>query len=193
MEIILASGSPRRRELLAHLFAQYRVVPADIDESVPDGTPPELVGELTAERKTLHVQQNHPDDLIIGADTVVVADGEVLGKPEDRADALRMLAQLSGREHCVYTGVSLRCGGWSRLFTQCTKVWFYPLSSQEIEAYADTGEPFDKAGAYGIQGAGCLLVEKIEGDFFNVMGLPVARLQRELAACPGFLQKIDRI
>lgn len=180
MDVILASGSPRRRELLAHIYKDFQVIPADIEEVIPQGTAPCDVGELLAKQKTLHVQKNHPNDLIIGADTVVAVDGEILGKPQNADDAKRMLALLSGREHQVYTGVSLRFKQTAVSFTQCTKVWFYPLTAQEIDNYIETEEPFDKAGAYGIQGEGSILVEKIEGDFFNVMGLPVARLKREL-------------
>ena len=180
METILASGSPRRRELLQYICPEYTVLPADIDETPPAGTAPEAVGEVTARRKAEHVAKAHPNALIIAADTVVVAEGEVLGKPVDAADAARMLRLLSGSEHRVYTGVCLRCGGRERCFTQCTRVWFYPLTEAEIEAYLATGEPFDKAGAYGIQGYGCALVERIEGDYFNVMGLPAARLKREI-------------
>lgn len=191
MDIILASGSPRRRELLAHIYSEYQVVPADIDETVPPGTPPQLVGELTACDKTLHVQRQYPNSLIIGADTVVAVDHLVLGKPADAEDARRMLNLLSGRAHCVYTGVSLRLGTKAHSFTQCTKVWFYPLSEQEITAYIATGEVFDKAGAYGIQGEGCLLVEKLKGDYFNVMGLPVARLSRELKGFLGATNRAD--
>ncbi|WP_343253010.1 Maf family protein [Ligaoa zhengdingensis] len=180
MDIILASASPRRRELLALLYPDYAVIPADIDESVPEGAPAEAVGELTARRKTAHVATQHPGSLVIGADTIVEIDGEVLGKPRDAAEAALMLRRLSGREHRVYTGVSLRLGARERSFTQCTRVWFYPLSEREIEDYVATGDPLDKAGSYGIQGPGCILVERIDGDFFNVMGLPVARLRREL-------------
>ena len=180
MDIILASASPRRRELLALLYPDYAVIPADIDESVPEGAPAEAVGELTARRKTAHVATQHPGSLVIGADTIVEIDGEGLGKPRDAAEAALMLRRLSGREHRVYTGVSLRLGARERSFTQCTRVWFYPLSEREIEDYVATGDPLDKAGSYGIQGPGCILVERIDGDFFNVMGLPVARLRREL-------------
>lgn len=180
MDLILASGSPRRKELLAHITKNYRVIPADIDESVPEGTLPENVGELTASAKSAHIAASYPESIVIGADTVVVADAQVLGKPSDEQDAKRMLKLLSGRAHYVYTGVSLRKGEKHVSFTQCTKVWFYPLTESEIADYIATGEPFDKAGAYGIQEQGSLLVEKIEGDYFSVMGLPVARLGREL-------------
>lgn len=180
MDVILASGSPRRRELLGHIYKDYQVRPADIEEIVPQGTRPREVGELLAKQKTLHIQKSYPSDLIIGADTIVAVDEMVLGKPKDAEQAAHMLTLLSGRMHQVYTGVSLRLGGREHSFTQCTNVWFYPLNAQEIGDYIATGEPFDKAGAYGIQGRGSLLVEKIEGDFFNVMGLPVARLKREL-------------
>ena len=180
MDIILASASPRRRELLAHIYKDYQVRPADIDETVPQGTPPQEMGELLAKQKTQHVQLSYPDDLIIGADTIVVVDGKVLGKPADAEDARRMLTMLQGREHKVYTGVSMRFAEKSYSFTQCTSVWFYPMTQQEITEYIETGEPFNKAGAYAVQGIGSLFVEKIEGDYFNVVGLPIARLKREL-------------
>ncbi|MEG2851840.1 MAG: Maf family protein [Hydrogenoanaerobacterium sp.] len=180
MDIILASASPRRRELLGYIYKDYQVRPANINEEVPNGTAPQAAGEILAGKKTLHVQKSYPQDLIIGADTVVVLGDEVLGKPKDEADAVRMLEMLSGNVHKVYTGVSLRYNDREYSFTQCTDVWFYSLTKKEINDYISTGEPFDKAGGYGIQGKGCLLVEKIDGDYFNVMGLPVARLKREL-------------
>ena len=179
-EIILASASPRRRELLQYICPRYVVAPVDIDETPPEGTPPERVGEVTASRKAEAAQKQHPDAVVIAADTVVVAGGQVLGKPASAQQAASMLRLLSGTEHLVYTGVALRFGTAKSSFTQCTRVWFYPLSEEEIAAYIATDEPFDKAGAYGIQGYGCALVERIDGDYFNVMGLPVARLKREL-------------
>lgn len=181
LSVVLASASPRRRELLRLLYPDYEVLPADLEEVVPPGSGPGQVGELLAGQKTALVQKLRPNSLILGADTVVWVENRILGKPKNRAGARAMLELLSGREHRVYTGVSARLGERALSFTECTRVWFYPLSGQEIERYLDTGEPFDKAGAYGIQEKGCLLVKRIDGDFFNVMGLPVARLARELA------------
>lgn len=180
METILASASPRRRELLRYIWPDYTVLPADIDETPPAGTAPEDVGEVTACRKAAHMAAMRPDALIVAADTVVLAGDEVLGKPADEADAARMLRLLSGTEHRVYTGVCVRLGALERRFTQCTRVWLYPLSPCEMEEYLATGEGADKAGAYGIQGCGCALVERIDGDYYNVMGLPLARLKREM-------------
>ena len=136
---------------------------------------------MTAEKKAVAVAENHKDSIVIGADTIVVAGGKILGKPADKSDACRMLSMLSGVEHNVVTGVCLVCGDKKSTFAQVSKVKFYELTEAEIEAYVETGEPMDKAGAYGIQGKGCVLVEKIEGDYFNIVGLPVARVIKELS------------
>lgn len=180
MSLILASQSPRRRELLGYLTRDFVVEVADVDETVHPGTPsPEMVRQL-ALKKAVAVADHHPGDLVIGADTIVVIDGEVLGKPRDNADAANMLRCLSGREHTVYTGVALVQGEEQRAFVSATAVRFYKLDEDLINWYVSTGEPADKAGAYGIQGYGSVLVEGINGDYFTVMGLPVARLYREL-------------
>lgn len=178
---VLASASPRRRELLSLIFPSFDVLSPDADETVPSGLPAGEVPELLARRKAESAQRFAGKRLIIAADTLVTADGAILGKPQSPEEACAMLRFLSGRSHRVYTGVCLRREDKSASFTQCTEVTFYPLSEGEIRLYVESGEPMDKAGAYGIQGKGALLVEKIEGDYFNVVGLPVARLSRELA------------
>lgn len=178
-KIILASASPRRRELLAQAGFEFEVVTSDVDEVVdPSLTPDKLVMSL-ARQKAQAVAQNRADCAVIGSDTVVVLDGKVLGKPRDEADAVRMLESLSGRKHEVYTGVCIAFAGETHCFFERTSVNFCELDGEQIKAYVATGEPMDKAGAYGIQGKGCVLVEGIEGDYFNVVGFPVSRFCRE--------------
>lgn len=180
MNVVLASASPRRRELLQRAGVDFTVRASDAEEFIEPGTPPhEAVMQLAAQ-KALAVARDCPDDLVIGADTVVVFDGEILGKPADTADAARMLHRLSGQTHAVYTGVCLVRGGKTETFFEQTQVTFYPLTDEQIASYIATGEPMDKAGAYGIQGRGCTLVRGICGDYFNVVGLPVAALCRRL-------------
>lgn len=178
--IILASQSPRRRELMANIVSDFEVIVSDADETVPEGIAPEEVPAYLARVKAAAVAGDHPGKTVIGADTVVILDGEVMGKPRDEADAVRMLQMLSGRVHTVITGCCIIRDGSRHSFSETTHVEFYPLNDREIMEYIATGEPFDKAGAYGIQGRGSVLVKRIEGDFFNVMGLPVGRLRREL-------------
>lgn len=182
MSIILASQSPRRRELLAQMgVPQFEVVPALGEEIASPGLSPAQLVEVLSRQKAEEVAvQAGPDDVVIAADTVVAVDGAVLGKPRDPADAARMLSLLSGRAHTVYTGVTVRRGTFSRTAHEATQVRFRPLTQSEISAYIATGEPMDKAGAYGVQGKGALLVERLDGDFFNVMGLPVLRLSQML-------------
>ena len=178
--IILASQSPRRQELIGNITMDFRVIVSEADETLPVGIEPEQAPVYLADVKAAAVAASHPEETVIGADTVVILDGTVLGKPRDRDDAVRMLRALSGKVHTVVTGCANRWGDTRVTFSQLTRVEFYPLSDREILEYIATGEPFDKAGAYGIQGRGSVLVKRIEGDFFNVMGLPVARLKREL-------------
>lgn len=180
MKIILASASPRRQELLRYITPEFEVKPADVDETLPEGVPAEESAEFLAVRKAVHVAQLNSESVVIGSDTVVIADGEILGKPADEADAERMLKMLSGKVHKVVTGVCIACGKKTFSFSEATDVKFYKLTDEEIREYIETGDPMDKAGAYGIQSDGCVLVEKIDGDFFAVMGLPVARLKRAL-------------
>lgn len=178
--IILASASPRRKELLENADISFEIIVADVDETIPEGTAPCDAAKLTASKKAQAVSVLHPEAVVIGADTIVVADGKILGKPKNEADAKAMLRMLSGKEHLVITGVCLANGGNKTVFEKTSKVRFYELSDEEIEAYVATKEPMDKAGAYGIQGKGCVLVESIDGDYFNIVGLPVAATVREL-------------
>ena len=184
MKIILASGSPRRRQLLEQVGLRGFVVrAADVDESVRPGlTPAEMVEELSARKAAAVVREAPKDGLVLAADTVVALEGAVLGKPASPEEAARMLAALSGRTHQVYTGLTLAGPGAVRTEHEVTAVTFRALSGAEIAAYVATGEPMDKAGAYGIQGLGALLVQRLEGDYFNVMGLPLCRLGRMLRA-----------
>ncbi|MBR3935146.1 MAG: septum formation inhibitor Maf [Oscillospiraceae bacterium] len=177
---ILASGSPRRKELLSLIIPEYEVLVSGCEEFVPEGTPAEKVPAILAEQKALAVAKLRPEDTVIGSDTVVVLGGEIFGKPKDKAHAHSMLRALSGKKHFVYTGVAVAEKGSVRSFVQKTEVEFYELSDENIDNYIATGEPMDKAGAYGIQGKGSVLVKGITGDYFNVMGLPVAETARFL-------------
>ncbi len=181
MKTILASASPRRQELLRLITDTFEVHPVDADETLPAGMPVDLAPSFLADVKAQAAAKDFPDALVIGCDTIVTLDDEIMGKPHDREDAFRMLRRLSGETHTVMTGTALYLNGKSTVFTVETRVTFYELTDDEINAYLDTGEPFDKAGAYGIQGKGSLLVQRIEGDYFNVVGLPVAALSRAIA------------
>ncbi|MCL2717919.1 MAG: Maf family protein [Lachnospiraceae bacterium] len=178
--LILASGSPRRRELLSYIQPDFKVVILPTSEDFLPGTPPNIIVETLALRKACAVQKLHPHDTIIGADTIVVLDGKIFEKPENEAHACEMLKTLSGREHQVFTGVAILNPDSKSVFSEETLVRFTKLTAKEITAYVATGEPLDKAGGYGIQGLGATLVESICGDFYNVMGLPVCRLAKEL-------------
>ena len=181
MDLILASGSPRRRELLAHFGVPFAVIPAVGPEDPPAGLDAGPTAMALSQAKAEEIAIKHPGSAIIGADTVVEVDGTILGKPRDEADASRMLRLLSGRDHSVYTGVTVMGNGKTVSAFERTKVFFRPVTDREIEAYIATGEPMDKAGAYGYQGLASLFVEKIEGDYFNVIGLPLCLLGRMLA------------
>lgn len=178
--IILASSSPRRKELLTTAGVEFEIHVREVDESVPEGTLPADAAVMTATKKAEAVASKFTDSVVIGADTIVVCDGKILGKPRSTDDAAHMLRMLSGREHEVITGVCLIKGEEIRNFAKISKVRFYALTDDEINAYVATGESMDKAGAYGIQGLGCTLVESIEGDYFNIVGLPVAAVVREI-------------
>lgn len=184
MHYILASGSPRRIELLNNLGLSPRVIPAGIDESVVKEEDPRRMVTQLAMLKAMHVAKSYSghDWLCIGADTCVYIDGKILGKPADEAEAADMLRTLSGREHEVYTGfAAVLCKTMETVAeAQVTKVTFKELTDAEIAAYIRSGEPMDKAGAYGIQDKGSLLIEKIDGDYFNVVGLPVCALGKML-------------
>ena len=181
MGLILASASPRRRELLEMLgFSDFKVIPATCDEDSYN-LPPELEVAETARAKAKDVLARCSDeDMILAADTLVFLDGEKLGKPTDEKDAERMLTRLSGRGHTVCTGVSILYSGREITKTEVTKVFFREISQSEILTYVETGEPLDKAGAYGAQGKGSVFIERIDGDFFNVMGLPLCLLSNML-------------
>ena len=177
---ILASGSPRRKELLSLITDEFEVLVSGCEESVPEGTPAEKVPAILAEQKALAVANLRPGDTVIGSDTVVVLNDEIFGKPKSKEHAHSMLRALSGKKHFVYTGVAVVEKGVVRSFVQKTEVEFYELSNETIDKYIETLEPMDKAGAYGIQGKGSVLVKGINGDYFNVMGLPVAETARFL-------------
>ncbi len=182
MRIILASQSPRRRELLERMgITKFDIIPAQGEEVADPGLPPQaLVEELSRQKCAEIAACVGPEDLVIAADTVVAIDGQVLGKPRSREHAVEMLTGLSGREHHVYTGFTVTRGNQTVTGHEDTAVCFRPLTADEIAAYVDTGEPMDKAGSYGIQGRGCVLVEGIRGDYYNVVGLPVCRLAQVL-------------
>ena len=180
MDIILASASPRRSELMRLISEQFEVIPADVEEILPDEISALNAAEYLARLKAQSVAADNPDALVIGCDTAVIVDDEVLGKPRDNDDAFSMLRKLSGREHSVVTGCALCLNGRIVSFSEETRVLFYKLSDDEILDYIATNEPNDKAGAYGIQGRGALLVKSITGDYFNVVGMPVSRLKREI-------------
>ena len=179
MQIILASASPRRRELMGLYGVPFTIRAADIDETMDPGKPPFDEVARVSRCKALAVSRE-PEDVVVAADTIVVCQGEVLGKPRDKEDAARMLRLLSGSTHQVMTGCTVLQGSRAETFTQVTQLHFRPLSEKEIHRYIATGEPMDKAGAYGIQGGAALFCERIVGDYYNVMGLPLCRLGQVL-------------
>ena len=179
MNLILASGSPRRKELLSLFGVPFTVRAADIDETMDPNKAPFNEVARVSRLKALAVPREK-DDIVIAADTIVVCGGAVLGKPHSREEAIRMLTALSGRDHQVMTGCTVVRGEKAETFTEVTDLHFRPLGEAEIARYVDSGEPMDKAGAYGIQGGAALFCEKIVGDYYNVMGLPVCRLGQVL-------------
>ena len=179
MKLVLASKSPRRSEILRNAGIDFTVRVADADETIPDGTKPEDAVVFLAARKALAVERAE-DETVLGADTIVVLDDKILGKPKDREDAYNMLRSLSGRVHSVFTGVCAVGNGISLTFAEETKVEFYPLTDDEINEYIDTNEPYDKAGAYGIQGIASKFIRGIQGDYFNVVGLPMSSVYKKI-------------
>ena len=180
-KIILASASPRRKEILTLVGLMFDVVVSDCDENISYVSPEDMVKKLScrkAENVAEKLKGEKEPHLVIGSDTVVYFQGKILGKPKDKDDAFRMLKELSGQTHVVYTGVTVIDTASGRIDTFCeaTKVEFYPVSDEEIKNYIATGDPLDKAGSYGVQGLGAFLVKRIEGDYFTVVGLPVAHL-----------------
>ena len=181
--IVLASASPRRQELLRRIgITEFDIRVPETEETYPEGlSPRQIVEHISREKADAAAKLCTAEEIVITADTMVFLDDQRLGKPADEADALRMLTALQGRRHTVCTGVTVRQGDRSLTESETTEVYFRPAAEAELRAYIATGEPMDKAGSYGVQGKGALLVEKLNGDFFNVMGLPVLRLSRMLA------------
>ena len=195
MKVILGSASPRRRDILTRAGIEYEVIVSDVEEAVSKTDPVEVVEELSGQKaedvwdKAVKLYSAKQDDinaysedelLVIGADTIVALDGVIYGKPKDRQDAIRMLKNLSGRTHQVYTGVTVINGGRRISFAAATDVSVYEVSDKEIERYVDSGEPMDKAGAYAIQGGFARYIKEIRGEYNNVVGFPIARLIYEL-------------
>ena len=191
LNLILASASPRRSEIMKLAGYDFKVVPSFADETVipVPKTPHEFVEKLSR-IKAEEVFSRNPDACVIGADTVVVLNDNILGKPKDDEDAFLMLKSLSGNTHTVYTGVTLAKGEKICTFSVATKVYFYELSDEEILEYIKSGEPMDKAGAYGIQGGAALFCERLSGDYYNVMGLPVCRLGEVLRTVAPELMEV---
>ena len=183
MNIILASASPRRRELMKLITEDFTAVSVDADETLPEDLGAAEVSsaaEYLAKVKAAKAHELYPDDLVIGCDTVVVCSGKILGKPENKDQAREYLHMLSGSRHTVYTGCCIQYKDKKHCFTVGTDVFFNKLTNEEIEAYISTDEPYDKAGGYGIQSKGALFADMISGDFYNVVGLPVSRLNQIL-------------
>lgn len=190
-KLILASQSPRRKELLGLLGIPFEIQVSQADETMnPAGDPAEQVAQVS-QRKALAIQDAE-DAVVIAADTIVVCDGEILGKPHSKEDACRMLSLLSGRSHQVMTGMTVMRGNHIESHTEITEVFFRQISQKEIIRYVESGEPMDKAGAYGIQGGAALFAEKLQGDYYNVMGLPVCRLTQMLKAAAPELMEDER-
>ena len=179
MNLILASQSPRRKELLSLFRIPFTVRVADIDETMKPHTAPYSEVARVSRLKALAIPRT-PDDVVVAADTIVVCEGRILGKPHTESEAKEMLQLLSGRDHQVMTGMTVLCGDAAAVVTEVTDLHFRELTDKEIDAYVATGEPMDKAGAYGIQGGAALFCQRLEGDYYNVMGLPVCRLTQIL-------------
>lgn len=179
--VILASGSPRRRELMALITPDFVVETSDVDEEAITAESPEALVRALARAKCLAVAQHHPGRVVIGCDTVVDCGGEVFGKPHSEAEARRMLTALSGRTHAVHTGVCIAAGERTECFSDTCRVTFFPIEEADLEAYIASAEPYDKAGGYAIQGHAALWIDRLEGDYYTIMGFPVSRAARALA------------
>lgn len=179
--LILASESPRRRELMRLTGLDFTVVTSHVEEHPPEGAGPAETVSALALQKAQAVFSSHPQDCVIGADTIVYLDGDILGKPHTPENAKKYLSRMQGRQHTVYTGVAVLCGEQTDVRVCTTDVTFAPMSDAEIDWYVSTGEPLDKAGAYGVQGPGGMFVEKIVGNYFNVIGLPLPMLYQMLS------------
>lgn len=180
VKIVLASKSPRREELLKYITDDFEILPADCEEVLPEGVEVFDVPEFLAVQKAMNVSKKRPDAMVIGCDTVVIVDGEILGKPHTEEKAFEMLKKLSGKAHNVVSGVCICYKGKTMSFSQNTLVGFYPLSDEEILSYIRECDPLDKAGSYGIQDRGGLFVKEIIGDYYNIVGFPIARLSKEM-------------
>ncbi len=180
MKIILASDSPRRKELMHYITDDFEVCTSNADETLPQAIDPYKAAEYLSIQKASAVATEHSEDIVIGFDTVVIHNQKIMGKPNDDDDARSMLHFLSNSIHDVITGCTIICKGKVYSFSEKTSVHFYKLSDKEIDNYIDTGEPLDKAGSYGIQGKGALFIKEIKGDYYNVVGLPIAALSRKL-------------
>lgn len=180
MQIVLASKSPRRRELFSIISRHFIAIEADVDESIVEGLSAKELAERLAKLKCEKAVESYRNSVVIGCDTLVELDGAIFGKPVDREDAVRMLRALSGNSHNVHTGVCVALPGDSFSFSCMTKVTFNEMDDEEIREYVDSKDPFDKAGSYGIQGMAARYIKGIEGDYFNVLGLPISMLYREL-------------
>ncbi|UTR11240.1 Maf family protein [Evansella sp. LMS18] len=187
---ILASQSPRRKQLLEQVQIPFSVQKSNVDEKMNMEDTPEDIVKTLASQKAEDVFSSAPDSVVLGADTIVVYDGQILGKPADEVEARKTLRMLSGKTHVVYTGVAIVSEEKSLSFCVKTEVEFYELTDEEISAYIESGDPFDKAGSYGIQGIGATLVKRISGDYFAVVGLPVAKVVRALKDFP-IIKKAD--
>jgi len=179
-KVVLASASPRRKELFGVITHDFDIIPSDVVESVPSGIRPIKQAEYLSALKAGDISEKYPQNIVIGADTCVVAENQVLGKPKNKEDAKKMLRLLSGKIHFVVTGCTICKGKRAVSFSNITEVEFYELTDKEIEDYINTSEPYDKAGAYAIQGMAGLFVKKINGDYYNVVGLPISQLKREI-------------
>jgi len=180
MGIILASKSPRRKELLELMGLNFQIITSDIEEQIPEHASPEAVVCALAYQKAEAVAREHPNDCVIGADTIVYLDGDILGKPHTPDRAKSFLRKMQGRQHTVYTGVAVLANGSKDVRYETTKVTFAPMSNQEIDWYVSTGDPLDKAGAYGVQGPFGVFVTHLDGNYFNVIGMPLPLLYKML-------------
>jgi septum formation protein len=179
-QLILASGSPRRKEILEQVGISFEVMKSDVEEVITKTDPAEIVMELSRQKAEDVFGKLDDPAIVLGADTVVAYDGKILGKPEDEEDAKAMLRMLSGKKHSVFTGVTLVSKKGIESFYEETLVEFYPMNEEEIVAYVLSGEPMDKAGAYGIQGKAAAFIKGIQGDYYNVVGLPIAKVVKKL-------------
>ncbi|WP_096153191.1 MULTISPECIES: Maf family protein [Bacillus] len=179
--LILASGSPRRKELLEQINLSFEIIASKVEETFDPKESPENIAMSLASQKASDVFTQNQDSIVIGADTIVVFNNEILGKPNDEEDAFRMLKKLSGQTHHVITGVAIISSEKEKIFYEKTTVTFYELTEKELKDYIASKEPMDKAGSYGIQQLGALFVQKIDGDYFSVVGLPIAKTMRELS------------